>query len=37
MEWFGPRGATMLDAQIDARVGGRFHALFRTPDGRSTA
>jgi len=33
MGWFGPHGATMLDAQIDARVGGRFHAVFRTSDG----
>jgi len=31
--WFGPAGAEVLDAQADARVGGRYHVGFRTPDG----
>ena len=33
MQWFGPEGATMISAQTDARVGGRYHIVFRTPDG----
>jgi uncharacterized protein YndB with AHSA1/START domain len=33
MGWFGPREAKMLGAKVEARVGGRFHALFSTPDG----
>ena len=33
MNWWGPAGAEMLLAEADARVGGRFHAMFRTPDG----
>jgi uncharacterized protein YndB with AHSA1/START domain len=32
IRWFGPTQAQMLDAKVDARVGGRFHARFRTPD-----
>jgi uncharacterized protein YndB with AHSA1/START domain len=31
--WFGPEGAEMLSAEADARVGGRYHMVFRTPDG----
>ena len=31
--WFGPKGASEIRATIDARVGGRFHYAFRTPDG----
>lgn len=33
MQWFGPEGATMISATADARVGGRYHIVFRTPDG----
>jgi uncharacterized protein YndB with AHSA1/START domain len=31
--WFGPEGAEMLSAEADARVGGRYQMVFRTPDG----
>ena len=31
--WFGPAGAETLEAETDARVGGRFHVLMRTADG----
>jgi uncharacterized protein YndB with AHSA1/START domain len=34
MRWFGPHGATMIAADVDARADGRFHATFRTPDGQ---
>lgn len=33
MRWWGPAQAEMLKAEADARAGGRFRALFRTPDG----
>jgi uncharacterized protein YndB with AHSA1/START domain len=33
MQWFGPAGAEMISAEADARVGGRYHIVFRTPDG----
>jgi uncharacterized protein YndB with AHSA1/START domain len=33
MRWFGPAGAEMISAEADARVGGRYHIVFRTPDG----
>jgi uncharacterized protein YndB with AHSA1/START domain len=33
MRWFGPHGATMREATIDLRVGGRFHIRFDGPDG----
>lgn len=33
MRWWGPAQAEMLKAEADARVGGRFRAVFRTPDG----
>jgi uncharacterized protein YndB with AHSA1/START domain len=32
-DWFGPEGAYEVNANIDPRVGGRFHITFRTPDG----
>ena len=32
-KWFGPAGAETLEAETDARVGGRFHVLMRTADG----
>jgi uncharacterized protein YndB with AHSA1/START domain len=32
-QWFGPDGAEILTAEIDARQGGRFHVTFTTPDG----
>jgi uncharacterized protein YndB with AHSA1/START domain len=31
--WWGPARAETLHAEIDARVGGRFHVAFRTEDG----
>jgi uncharacterized protein YndB with AHSA1/START domain len=31
--WFGPEQAEVLLAEADARVGGRFHIVFRTPAG----
>ena len=31
--WFGPEQAEILHAEADARVGGRFHIVFRTPGG----
>jgi uncharacterized protein YndB with AHSA1/START domain len=31
--WWGPAQAQILSAETDARVGGRFHVQFRTPDG----
>jgi uncharacterized protein YndB with AHSA1/START domain len=31
--WFGPEGADVLRAQADARTGGRYRIVFRTPDG----
>lgn len=33
VHWFGPAGAQMLSAQTEARVGGRYRIMFRTPDG----
>lgn len=33
LQWFGPAGAKTLQAEADARVGGRFRILMRTPDG----
>ena len=31
--WFGPEGAYGVKAEVDARVGGRFHITFHNPDG----
>jgi len=31
--WFGPHGAEVLSAKVDAREGGRFQVVFATPDG----
>ena len=31
--WWGPEGAETLSAEMDTRVGGRYHIVFRTPDG----
>lgn len=33
MQWWGTRDAETLVAELDLRVGGRFHIAFRTPDG----
>jgi uncharacterized protein YndB with AHSA1/START domain len=30
--WWGPAQAQTLSAELDPRVGGRFHIVFRTPD-----
>ena len=31
--WWGPAGTEVLNAETDPRRGGRFHVVFRTPDG----
>lgn len=31
--WWGPEQSRTLSAELDVRVGGRFHIVFRTPDG----
>jgi predicted dithiol-disulfide oxidoreductase (DUF899 family)/uncharacterized protein YndB with AHSA1/START domain len=31
--WWGSAGTVVLNAETDPRIGGRFHVLFRTPDG----
>lgn len=33
LHWFGPPGIVMLQAEADARVGGRYRLVGRTPDG----
>jgi uncharacterized protein YndB with AHSA1/START domain len=33
MRWYAPANADTLRAETDARVGGRFRVLMRTPDG----
>jgi uncharacterized protein YndB with AHSA1/START domain len=33
VRWWGPRQAETLHAEADARVGGRFRVISRTPDG----
>jgi uncharacterized protein YndB with AHSA1/START domain len=33
MQWLGPAGATMLVAEADVRVGGKYRFVMRTPDG----
>lgn len=30
--WFGPKGASHVEAHLDIRVGGRFRITFRTPE-----
>jgi uncharacterized protein YndB with AHSA1/START domain len=32
--WFGPRGWTLVDCQVDLQVGGGFRFVLRGPDGR---
>lgn len=32
MRWFGPKGFTMSQAELDLRPGGTFHYAMRTPD-----
>ena len=32
-QWFGPDPCEMISAEADARVGGRYRMVFRTPDG----
>lgn len=34
LEWWGPRGVTCEDAEVDLRVGGRYRISNRLPDGR---
>lgn len=33
VRWFGPDQGAVQSAETDARVGGRFHVIFRTEDG----
>lgn len=33
MQWMGPEGVEPLSADIDARVGGRYRLIMRSPDG----
>jgi uncharacterized protein YndB with AHSA1/START domain len=33
VKWFGPDAGPVKDAEIDARVGGRYFVLFNTEDG----
>lgn len=33
LRWFGPEQAETLSAELDARAGGRFRVVMRTPDG----
>jgi uncharacterized protein YndB with AHSA1/START domain len=32
-EWWGPKGSTIVAANIDLRVGGTYHGAMRSPDG----
>ena len=34
MQWFGPKGFTMLVAKIDFQPGGSFHYCMQSPDGK---
>jgi uncharacterized protein YndB with AHSA1/START domain len=34
MEWFGPKGFTMIAAKLDFRPGGTFHYCLRSSDGK---
>jgi uncharacterized protein YndB with AHSA1/START domain len=34
MQWWGPKGYTMLACKVDLRPGGVFHYSMRSPDGR---
>jgi uncharacterized protein YndB with AHSA1/START domain len=34
MQWWGPKGATMLAAKLELKPGGLFHYGMRMPDGR---
>jgi uncharacterized protein YndB with AHSA1/START domain len=34
MQWWGPKGYTMLTCRLDLRPGGVFHYSMRSPDGR---
>jgi glutathione S-transferase len=36
-QWFGPRGFTITDASLDARVGGRYRVTMRPRSGESHA
>lgn len=33
VQWWGPQGASDVEAETDLRAGGRFHTGFETPDG----
>ncbi|HYP15319.1 MAG TPA: SRPBCC domain-containing protein, partial [Bryobacteraceae bacterium] len=32
--WFGPRGWTLVECDVDLRVGGSFRFVLRSPDGK---
>jgi uncharacterized protein YndB with AHSA1/START domain len=32
--WFGPRGWSLVVCEVDLKVGGGFHFVMRSPDGR---
>lgn len=32
--WFGPHGVTTTDADVDLRVGGKYHFTMQEPDGK---
>jgi uncharacterized protein YndB with AHSA1/START domain len=32
-EWWGPKGSTIVAANMDLRVGGTYHGAMRSPDG----
>ena len=34
MKWFGPKGVVCESAQIDLRVGGKYHFSLKLPDGK---
>lgn len=33
MKWMGPKDAAAVEAEADARVGGRYHIMMKTKDG----
>ena len=34
-EWWGPKGVTVVQSQMDLRPGGSYHYAMRTPDGQT--
>ena len=35
-EWFGPKGSTIVESNMDLRVGGSYHGAMRDPQGNVT-